>query len=210
MQTKFLIDGWSLKFLHLIESVQNVNPIPTEDWGWENHRFTSPIFRLAHIEKYELDNLSVLHITCFPHHNDTNPIFGFDVICSTKLNKMLGAFIDLSPVLYDNWEHDFESDYTRELPDWATIFSKNFIALQNPSENEWNSIFQFGYDLLSEYINNLGMFTDDVDIVQTIVNNQNNYCHQQQQNKRTFGALKSKIGSDRGREFMETILFPKI
>ena len=43
-----------------------------------------------------------------------------------------------------------------------------------------------------------------------IVAKQNYYCNQQQKNERTFNVLKSKLGKDGAKEFMETILFPKI
>lgn len=211
MQVDSLIDEYSSKFINTISNLHNVKEIPTENWGWDNHRWESDNFRLAHVEVYGLDNLKVLHTTVFPHKNNTYPIYGFDVICSTKQNSIMGAFIDLSPTISDEWEHTFHSDSVRILPEWADMFSKNFIALKSPTENEWLGIFEFAYNLFLEYINKLPIFTTtDNDIINRVIEAQNYYCHQQQKNKRTFGALKSKIGEERARVFMETILFPKI
>jgi phycocyanobilin:ferredoxin oxidoreductase len=211
MQVDSLIDEYSSKFINTISNLKNVKEIPTENWGWDNHRWESDNFRLAHVEVYNLDNLKVLHTTVFPHKNNTSPIYGFDVICSTKQNSIIGAFIDLSPTISDEWEHTFSSTSTRILPEWADMFSENFIALKNPTVDEWENIFQFAYNLFLEYMNILPIFnTDDDNLITTVMEAQNYYCHQQQQNKRTFGALKSKIGNDRAKLFIETILFPKI
>jgi hypothetical protein len=199
------------KIKNIIESVDGVTVLDTEDWGWENYRYTSPLFRLAHIERYFLDNLLVLHITVFPHKNDPSPIYGFDIICSEKTNTVMGTFIDLSPILYDEWEHSFKSNSTRILPEWATIFSKNFVALRNPTEDEHTSIFDFSYTLFIEYLSTIRTQTyNDPNHIDQIIKAQNIYCDHQQQNKRTFGALKAKVGEERARTFMETVLFPKI
>ncbi len=206
-----LLTSHSDKIKNIVESIDGVELLETEDWGWENYRYTSPLFRLVHIERYFLDNLLVLHITAFPHKNDPSPIYGFDVICSERNNTIMGTFIDLSPVLYDEWEHSFKNNSTRILPEWATIFSKNFIALKTPTKDEYLPIFDFSYNLFIDYLTTLGTKTYETeDDINKIIKSQNIYCEHQQQNKRTFGALKSKIGADRATLFMETILFPKI
>jgi hypothetical protein len=54
----------------ILESCDGVK-IPTEDFGWDNRRFISDVFRIAHIERYSDKNLEVLHFTCFP--SNLNP-----------------------------------------------------------------------------------------------------------------------------------------
>ena len=56
--------------------------IETEDFGWENTRYVSDSFRIAHIERYSDKALEVLHFTAFPQLNFADPIFGFDIISS--------------------------------------------------------------------------------------------------------------------------------
>lgn len=202
------LQEYSEKFIQRIKNVPGVIEIETEDWGWENYRYKSSTFRLAHVEKYFLDNLLVLHITVFPHKEDPSAIFGFDIIGSEKTNIILGAFLDLSPILEDNWTHSFEGETNRTLPEWANIFSKNFIALKNPHESEYKSLLDFSFYIFDAYLCELGKYTSTE--VSKIVSLQNIYCENQQKNKRTFSALKAKVGEERAKFFMENILFPKI
>jgi hypothetical protein len=43
-----------------------------------------------------------------------------------------------------------------------------------------------------------------------VIEKQNYYCDQQQKNERTYNVLKAKLGEDRAKHFMQTILFPKL
>jgi len=65
--------------------------------GWYNYIFTSNKFRRAHIEIVdfrEQHKIYILHVTVFPHTNDSSPILGFDAVCGP--NKITGAFFDFS------------------------------------------------------------------------------------------------------------------
>ena len=79
----------SEKFKALIESQSDVELMETDDYGWENYRYESPLFRLAHVERYSHMGLEVVHITCFPRENSKAPVFGF-------IFKMVGFFFLLS------------------------------------------------------------------------------------------------------------------
>ncbi len=81
----------------MVEKAPNCQPLHTEDYGWENHRYESKHFRLAHVERYADGKIEVLHFTTFPHKWSPEPIFGFDVICTGKI--VTGAYMDLSPIL---------------------------------------------------------------------------------------------------------------
>ena len=70
----------SEKFKALIESQEDVELMETDDYGWENYRYESSLFRLAHVERYSHMGLEVVHITCFPRENSKSPVFGFDVV----------------------------------------------------------------------------------------------------------------------------------
>lgn len=200
------------KVLTFIQDVPGVAVLPTEDFGWENYRFYSPFFRLAHVERYFEDGLIVLHITCFPHANVGSPIFGFDVVGSEKTGKITGAFIDWSPVLYEYDWHDTEWANNRTLPVWATVFSKKFIAIR-PEPEEHKKIFEFAYENFQQYVHylednyNTGYSVKSV--LDQIREKQNQYCEHQSENPRTFAALSHKIGEERARYFMKEILFPK-
>jgi len=179
--------------------------IETEDFGWENTRYLSDSFRIAHIERYSDRNLEVLHFTTFPHIHCGDPIFGFDIICTDK--KPLAAFLDLSPVTYHPEpfiDYKFKTPYP--LPEWANnIFSDHAIAIR-PGIDEMIRLCNEATDLFESYIETLGLISDP----KLVVESQNYYCEQQLQNERTYNVLKAKLGEERAKYFMSTILFPKI
>jgi len=206
----------SEKFKELIESQEGVEPLETDDYGWENYRYESPNFRLAHVERYSNKGLEVVHITCFPYENSKAPIFGFDVVgfesAEDERSKISGVFIDWSPIMYEEKWHDSTWNKDRKLPYWATVFSKDFIAVR-PTEDEYEKIFEVGFDAFQRWmdkINSDADLTEDVEEIQQIIENQNTYCEHQASNKRTMGALTANIGEEKARYFMTEVLFPKI
>ena len=183
--------------------------IPTEEFGWSNKRYVGDNYRLAHIERYSDSNLEVLHFTCFPNPTFQHPIFGFDIITTDK--KPLAAFMDWSPV--DNTTriksgYKYEKEYP--LPDWAkAIFSETPLAII-PNDSEIDTL---SYDVTQNfeiYLDILNNSKEDLNRVDYIIAAQNRYCENQQKNERTFNVLKAKLGKERAKYFMETILFPKI
>jgi hypothetical protein len=213
MNLKEYIIQQSDKFIKRLQSETDITPIETKDWGWENYLYSSPHFRQAHIERYFHDNLMVLHITIFPHKNNTHPIFGFDLIVLPKSDKISAAFLDYSPTYTKLiWvSPQFKEKY--ELPDWTDgIFSKYFVACR-PEEDEYQTLFDTALNMFDKTLKNVKShiyITDDSSIISKIVDKQNTYCERQWGNKRTFGALKSKIGKEGAEYFMKNILFPKI
>ena len=209
MSYKIQLDKTAQKFENLILTEVDGVEIPTPNYGWENKRHISNFFRVSHIERYSDKNIEVLHFTCFPSVFYQEPVFGFDIITTDK--KPLAAFMDWSPI--DNIKsykcnHKFETQY--KLPDWAkSIFSTNAIAIV-PNENELEIICDIAVNSFKEYIGMLSNSKESIKRYEYIVAKQNYYCDQQQKNKRTFNVLKSKLGKDGAKEFMETILFPKI
>lgn len=203
------------KFKELIEAQAGVSELHTDDYGWENYRYESPLFRLAHVERYSHMGLQVVHITCFPHKNSKAPIFGFDVVGyqndEAQTSKISGVFIDVSPIMYEEKWHDTQWNKDRKLPVWATVFSKDFIAVR-PTEDEYEKVFEVGFAAFEKYIEKLNSkedLTDNIEEIQEIIEKQNIYCEHQASNKRTFGALKANIGEDKAKFFMEQVLFPK-
>jgi len=204
--------SYSQKFISKLESIEGNTEIPTEDFGWDNFRYESYHYRLAHVERYTQDGLVVLHITCFPHHNCVLPIFGLDIVGNTKQNKVMAAFLDCSPTLLEtDWQHSTWTQ-THRVPDWGDIFSQDFIAIR-PTEEEVERFCTLGYTVFCSHIHQLQQptyYTKDATKINYIVDKQNTYCEKQSQNKRTFGVLKHKLGEERAKYFMKHILFPKI
>lgn len=195
-------------FAKQIQAAENVREIPTEDFGWINHRWESKYFRLAHIERYSDEKIEVLHVTTFPHYWSPEPIFGFDVICTD--NKIVGAYMDLSPVL-KSYPFD-DGVYFRErkpLPEWATVFSDRFILLKPINDAEFVRFSEWALDKYAWYVNLLKE-ERPAESIHLAIRKQNRYCEVQASNPRTFSVLKAKIGEERAKYFMENILFPKL
>ena len=195
--------------LQIILEIPGGIEIPTEDFGWVNKRYIGDNYRMAHIERYSDKNLEVLHFTCFPNPIYQHPIFGFDIITTDK--KPLAAFMDWSPV--DNsssYKCDYKFEKPYPLPDWAKIiFSSTPLAII-PNDNEMEKLAQVVTDSFEIYLNTLNSSKEDLSRINYIVAAQNRYCENQQKNERTFSVLKAKLGENRARHFMNTILFPKV
>ena len=200
----------SEKMHDLIRVCDPLEYIPTEGVDWENFRYTGPQFRQAHIERYNHDGLIVLHVVILPHADDWCPIYGFDIVGSQKTNKVSGAFLDWSPTFVEREWHNTVWEKDRELPVWAKVFSKQFIAIR-PTEDEIDPLIDFAFESFTKYMKLVGSTKVlSQTTVDNIVRKQNEYCEYQASNPRTRAALTQQIGAEAAREFMENVLFPKI
>ena len=199
-----LITDIAKRLINVIEMQPGVHYIPTPNYGWENHRYRSQKFRLAHVEIFSRDKLGVVHCCVFPDINDPNPIYGFDVIAGE--NKITGVFLDLSPVVTPvNPFLNIDIPSNRERPEWGNIFSEHWLACR-PTAEEMLKIGDEAVRLLLVYFSNLGDLGDR----HAIIGSQNNYCYQQRKNEHTRRALTNLIGAEKTQEFMTEILFPCI
>lgn len=198
-----LLDKAARQLNHIIRAEPDLEVIPTEDYGWENFRYRSPKFRLAHVEIFNQERFMVVHTCVFPHPWDPSPIFGFDVIASE--HKITGVFLDLSPTAEDPGKfHELTFAKPRERPQWGDIFSKNWIACR-PNKNEMMKIIGESQKILRTYLGHVGREHGDET---TIRAGQNRYCLQQRKNEHTYRALKNLVGDVRARQFMDDVLFP--
>ena len=196
------IDGVARRLLAVIEQQQGVRAIATEDFGWENYRFSSTKFRLAHVEIFNQNKFSVVHCCIFPYVSDPAPIFGFDVIAGE--NKITGVFMDLSPtVLPSEPFTTIAVEKNRDRPEWGGIFSEHWLACR-PTQAEMTSIGDEAVRVLETYLPTLG----GVGLIHDIKKAQNRYCLNQQQNEHTRKALVALLGDAGAERFMSEILFP--
>ena len=193
----------------MVEKAPNCQPLHTDDYGWENHRYESKHFRLAHVERYADGKIEVLHFTTFPHKWSPEPIFGFDVITTEKI--ITGAYMDLSPIL-NTYPFDEGMDIggRKPIPEWATVFSDRFIMIKPESDEEFIRFCDWVVDKYDWYLNSLLWLEKKTDGIEGVIEKQNIYCSVQASNPRTYSALKALIGEEKARYFMENILFPKI
>jgi hypothetical protein len=208
MNNKLMLDSIAQRLLDLVKRAPKIEPIETENFGWINHRFSSSLFRMAHVERYSDSKIEVLHFTIFPHKWSPEPIFGFDVITTEKM--ITGCYMDLSPGLNQYPEVMMcKFDDRKPIPEWATVFSDDFIMLKPKSEEEFHRFVDWVYDKCDWYLNSL-LWLEKKGDESLIIEKQNTYCKIQATNPRTFSALKAMIGEEKARYFMENILFPKI
>jgi phycocyanobilin:ferredoxin oxidoreductase len=202
-----LLDKTARQLKAKIETVPGLGIVPTEDYGWENYRWTSPSFRIAHLEIFNQNRFLVVHLCIFPHGDDPRPIFGFDVIAGE--NKVTGVFMDLSPTVMPSAPFsNLGFIKSRERPEWGDIFSPHWIACR-PNEAEMIAIADETERVLAEYLHSLGTAMHDQRIDE-IVAAQNHYCVQQRKNEHTVKAVKNLLGEERANEFITTVLFPTV
>lgn len=202
-----LLDKTARRLKTRIESVPGVGIIPTEDYGWENYRWASPSFRIAHLEIFNQNKFLVVHLCIFPHGDDPRPIFGFDVIAGES--KVTGVFMDLSPtVLPSKPFSNLDFIKSRERPEWGDIFSEHWIACR-PNESEMIAIADEAERVLKTYLDTLTTTMHDQRIEQ-IIAAQNHYCVQQRKNEHTVKAVKNLLGEERANKFITEVLFPTV
>jgi hypothetical protein len=62
--------SYSQKFISKLESIEGNTEIPTEDFGWDNFRYESYHYRLAHTRRF----------SCFTHY-----LFSTPQLCSSYI-----------------------------------------------------------------------------------------------------------------------------
>lgn len=202
-----LVQHTANQFERIIQDTcDNLQEIPTEDYGWRNTRWFSRQFRLAHMERFDQPKFSVLHMVIFPHVTDPSPIFGFDVIATD--HKITGIFFDRSPTV-ECWGEISPQVWQspRERPDWGHIFSPHWIACR-PTESEAVMICELAVQVLTDYLHRLNQTHSHK--MSQIIQAQNSYSINQRQNEHTTRVIKKILGVERGEQFINEILFPVI
>ena len=198
----------------------NQQSVHEEYPGWYNAIFTSERYRRAHIEIVdfrEAHKLYILHVTVFPHTNDSSPILGFDAVCGP--NKITGAFFDFSVTanplhVMQQWfsENGNRVEWRRQrtLPEWANkIFSENVVAAGFlKEEQELDNFVNLAMKNLDYYLDNVGKTKiSNADFTEL----QNRYCYYQKQNPHTVNSMVAMgIPREVIENFVEEILFPEI
>lgn len=205
-------------------------PIP-EDLGYvegglegeklviENHCYQTPQFRKLHLELARVgDRVDILHCVMFPRVNYALPLFGTDIVGSSK--GVSAAIADLSPVGEDRtlsavYRQKLTSlpvvkfSQPRELPEWGHIFSQ-FCLFVRPIGEEEEAIFLERVDrFLSLHcqIAKESLPLSNSEAIAEILEGQNYYCRQQRQNDKTRRVLERSFGESWADRYMTTMLF---
>jgi len=197
------LDELAQRFCEVIAAQPRAQSVTTKDYGWANHRWTSPQFRMAHVEIFNRDRFMVVHCCVFPHYSDTSPIFGFDAIAGES--KITGLFWDLSPTVRPTKPFNpIEGLVNRERPEWGNIFSEHWVACR-PTLAQLTEIGAAAVACLADYLPSLGQLRH---VREPIIAAQDMYCLQQRKNEHTMRAITNLLGPDLAQEFVTTVLFP--
>ena len=105
-------------------------------------------FRLAHVERYSHMGLEVVHITCFPRECSKACLYLDLMLLDIRMMKreclrlVECLWIGHQLCTKRKW-HDTTWNKDRKLPVWATVFSKDFIAVR-PTEDEYEKYLRLG------------------------------------------------------------------
>jgi phycocyanobilin:ferredoxin oxidoreductase len=190
--------------------------------GWINRVWKNQYVRRAHIDVVdarETRGLWMMHVCVFPVLTSDAPIYGFDVIAGK--NKITGAFLDFSKTLnqehamylqYHDMVKHFVPNKERNLPEWAqNIFSNSMIAAGNVNTlEESQQIVTLALDTITYYFEDIENYIENSD-EQSVIEAQNWYCENQNQNPHTPRVMKS-LGLDENDVdiFCKNMLFPRI
>jgi hypothetical protein len=181
--------------------------------------FTSGKYRRAHISTIDArasNKLYLLHVTIFPHTNDSSPIYGFDIVCGPT--KVSGAFHDYSASgdqnhsmcrWFANKVAGMEWNKPRDLPEWARyIFSNHMVAIGAVNSEELDEFIDTGLTTLKYYLDTVGNtqeWPNDYHM------SQNRYCFYQKQNPRTPASLQHLgFTEEEAKAYVQEMLFPEI
>ena len=190
-----------------------------ESLGLYDLSFSSMRYRRAHlsiVDARETKNVWMLHVTVFPHTNDSAPIYGFDIVAGP--NKVSGAFHDFSKAgdsdhymmkWFANWTNELVWNKRRELPEWAkNIFSDSMVAIGAVDAEELGYFTDLGLATLNYYLDRVGNTQEsgfDYHMAQ------NRYCYYQKQNPHTPKVLVNLgFTESKAKEFIANNLFPEL
>ena len=183
-----------------------------------NEFYEAKGFRKIHLEVAKLGkSFQILHCVFFPDPCYELPIFGVDLVISSK--NISAAIVDLSPV-GNNLPHQLSSQLEtlhipefkqpRILPDWGSIFSP-YVCFIRPIDLEEEKLF---LKLIDQYLTILlSLITIvKVDKINSLGTNyrfkyQKRYCDNQKLNDKTRVILSKFFGSSWTEEYIENVLF---
>jgi phycocyanobilin:ferredoxin oxidoreductase len=185
----------------------------------ENHCYQTPQFRKLHLELAQIgNNLDILHCVMFPNPDYLLPIFGADIVGAR--GSISAAIADLSPI---NRDRSLPQKYQvalktlptrqfsqpRELPPWADIFSDHCLFVRPVDAQEEEAFLNRVQELLTLHCRIASASTpttSNLELV-NVLEGQQRYCTQQQQNDKTRRVLEKSFGPEWTDRYMTTMLF---
>ncbi len=189
----------------------------------ENHCYQTPQFRKLHLELAKVGPaLDILHCVMFPRVNYPLPMFGNDLVGSSKAG-ISAAIVDLSPInaarelpkLYDMQLSSLpETEFSehRELPGWGDIFSPHCVFVRPMDEDEELDFLAKVEAYLTIHCQNAAMMqpvetaAEEAELLEA----QRYYCAKQRENDKTTRVLEKAFGKEWAERYMRTMLFDTV
>jgi phycocyanobilin:ferredoxin oxidoreductase len=195
-----------------IDRADDDDAVYIENFVWETHHF-----RKIHLEIAQMKSgLDILHTNMYPRYEYSLPIFGADIVASSK--NVGAAIVDISsiredrslPSQYDilNVVEDKEFEKDKKMPDWGDVFSEHCVFV-SPTEDEYDKFNSIAFTFLNYHcaIANITEATTDVDEIRRNYEGHKYYCEKQRQNNKTKGVLKGIFGEDFADKYIAEMLF---
>jgi phycocyanobilin:ferredoxin oxidoreductase len=180
-----------------------------ENYVWETEKF-----RKIHLEVAQMKSgLDILHTNMYPRYEYDLPIFGADIVASSK--SVGAAIVDISSIKEDRSlpesykildivsDREFEKD--KKMPEWGDVFSE-YCVFVSPTEEEYNKFVNIAFTYLN-YHCAISNITKPVGNVQENYEGHKHYCEKQRKNNKTRGVLKSIFGDEFADKYISEMLF---
>jgi phycocyanobilin:ferredoxin oxidoreductase len=197
--------------LKIPEDIQQIQyeEIDIANFMWESERF-----RKIHLEIAKIgDTLDIVHVNMYPRYGYNIPIFGADIVASTK--SVGAAIVDITPInkerslsnpykILDIVDKNFENP--KKFPDWGNVFSEYCIFVR-PTEDEYQKFIDTAFTYLNYHccISQLEKFNEKN--IEEHYSGQKYYCDMQRKNNKTFGVLRKIFGQEYAHKYITEILF---
>ena len=180
----------------------------------ENYVWESEKFRKIHLEVAQMKSgLDILHTNMYPRYEYDIPIFGADIVASTK--AVGAAIVDISSIredrsLPDQYEIlnilDTTFDEDKKMPDWGDVFSE-YCVFVRPTEDEYDKFVNTAFTYLNYHCAISYNTKANPDNIAKNYAGHKHYCDKQRQNTKTFGVLRSIFGEEMATKYIREMLF---
>jgi phycocyanobilin:ferredoxin oxidoreductase len=197
------------EFSRIEKSSGDEEEVYIENYVWESEKF-----RKIHLEVAQMKSgLDILHTNMYPRYEYDLPIFGADIVASSK--SVGAAIVDISSIRKDRSlpemykildiveDREFEKD--KKMPEWGDVFSE-YCVFVSPNEDEYTKFNDIAFTYLNYHcaISNISKPNENVN---DNYEGHKYYCEKQRQNNKTRGVLKNIFGDEFADKYISEMLF---
>ena len=214
-----ILDSWNenldLKEKEISEEFRRVEKTSDEEEVYiENYVWESEKFRKVHLEIAQMKSgLDILHTNMYPRYQYDIPIFGADIVASSK--SVGAAIVDISSIREDRslpeqyeilniLDTEFQED--KKMPDWGDVFSE-YCVFVRPTEDEYDKFVNTAFTYLNYHCVISYNTKENWEKVSDNYAGHKYYCEKQRKNNKTRRVLESIFGVDYADKYISEMLF---